>query len=121
MNWFKSMDGYGKFLFVLLGIPAIIAAIAIAGLCGVAIVKNNGWYTIPIMIFYPPLTIALAMGMMGAAGGGDGPSVFYSSDSEAKKVCIFWAFTSGLATVVLGVSGIIVYYTSIALHSMGVL
>ena len=118
MNWFKSMDGYGKFLFVILGIPAIIVAIAIAGLCGIAIVKNNGWYTIPVMIFYPPLTIALAMGMMGAASGGGGPSVFDSSDSEAKKVCMFWAFTSGVATVVLGVSGIIVYCAMLVLEKI---
>ena len=108
MNFFKEMDGYGKFLFIVLGVPAIIAAFAITGICAIAMVKSHGWYTIPIMFFYPPMAIGFAIGMMGAFNSGT--SMFPRDWSDAKCFCNFWLITSGGATVALGTAGVFVYY-----------
>ena len=106
IDWFKSLDVYGWFLFVVLGIPAIILAFAGLGVAGIAIVNEHGWWTIPIMLTVPSICITIGLGSVGMFTG---PSPFPREWSGAKKVCIFWWTTSAIAIVGLGVPGLIVY------------
>lgn len=106
--WFKGLDVYGWFLFVVFGIPAIIAGFLGLGIGAIALVEHNGWATVPIMLIYPTAVLAITMGFMGAMTDTTA-EVFPREWSGAKKFCVFWWTTSGLAIIALGIPGLVVY------------
>jgi hypothetical protein len=113
LNWFKGLDIYGWFLFIILGIPGIVLFFHLFGALGIFayvdfVGKELNWYALAgIIVFMGPVCLAIPVGFMGA---------FQNSGESAKGFVQGW-FGFILATIVLFV---IPAFSIIGLKKLGV-
>ena len=97
INWFKELDGYGWFLFIVLGIPGIVIVFHLLALMGLFAYKDfvgdelNLLALAGMVIFVGPFCMIIPLGFMG---------MFNDCGESAKGFVQGWGMFV-LATIVL--------------------